>query len=192
MDGLAVTLSLPKTEESVRGVTWTKIDKTSTCLCERYMRIMAEMDRHYAKDDLGDLAEFMTSEGRAYYLGIGDGFELALGMRWYPRQKMYCVQSVGFRGDIEPWHAVDLVVAQARRFAFARRLRSVFAIVPDRMDNPGILQFYDILLWRKDFVVSGGRQVVGGKYWKLSLTADDQALLGTQPEVWPTVDLPGL
>lgn len=178
--------------EKARAVDWTLLDHESSSLCSRYMRIMAQMDRHYADADLAEVAGYMTSEGRAYYIGEGNGFEVALGFRWYPKRKMYCIQSTGFVGQIEPWEAVELAVAKVKSFALERRLRSVFAIVPDRMDNPRILQFYDILLWRKDLLAAGGHQVEGGKYWKLSWTAEEELLLGDGPELHPPENVPGL
>lgn len=152
--------------ESSLEVEWELLTKENPGLAARYMDIMADMDAHY-RVGVEEACRWMVEAGRYYYLGSGDGFELALGLTWKDDRKRFFVQSVGFRGDITPHDAVEFFVRKAIQFLNEHGESTLSAIVPSKMDNPNILRFYDVLLWRSDIEAVGGRPVEGGTYWRL-------------------------
>ena len=102
-------------------VRWERITFDNPGLGRRLQDVMRDMDHHYREGEWDEIFETMTGTICEYYLGTGDGFEIAIGYQWDEQRDKYQVRSVGFRGSLEPHTALDEVARHVQAFAHERK-----------------------------------------------------------------------
>ena len=147
---------------------WRKIRAGDERLLQKYFTLMSEMDPHYASADLESCMDLISRQDRSYFWGEAGADCACIGLVWNASIECDFVENVGFSEGIAVHQAVNLIIDKGASYLEEVGRSSLATIVPDRMRNPRILQFYDVLLWHPGLKIRGGHYVSHGKYWKLS------------------------
>lgn len=126
---------------------WLDVILEDIDMVRRWLRVNQQMDPHYLMETplvFGNSMGHRPSPwGASYYFWTSE-FEVVLRLVYNQRHKQHEVQSVGFVGKITPQDALDLAVDRTVDYLRERQARSVRAVVPKQMRNPGILKLYDL------------------------------------------------
>lgn len=156
----------PATEDG-----WVQLTRSNLSLGHRYIEVMCHMNRpSYATSHPARIVERMSRFPCEYFYYPGVDFEVVCGFKWSYRLRHYRLMSVGFVGDVSPREALELVVERFRRFVLEKQVDHVIAVRPLTMENPAILEFYELVLQHPSLVVRGTHVVKGGTYWWLRLS----------------------
>jgi hypothetical protein len=160
--------------QSTAGDGWVLLTGSNPQLGFRYIEIMCRMNRpSYATDRPQVIVRRMAQLPCEYYYYAGSDFEVVCGFKWIRRSRRYRLMSVGFVGAITPSAALEIVVQKVRDFLQQKQIHYLIAIRPAVMENPTILEFYELFFRHPGLAIRGTHPIEGGTYLWLGLPEPD-------------------
>jgi hypothetical protein len=150
---------------------WTQINSGDIEGLNRHVAIMQQMDQRYAELSVDDLRSAIANERAEIWHYQGQGFEIAMLLRYINARQQWHLANVGFVGNVQPAEALEINLQKGREFFLTHDVSSVVAVRPKAMDYAPLQQYHDLCLSHPDLAITVLNDTEDRTLWELAYTA---------------------